>query len=139
MARELRKQGYDKPIVGETVLTSQKVIELAGDLRLGPPLGLERQVDVLQPGLAVRGHDLGAQRRKLRGVGAAERLAADGRGLEQRVAPPHGLARVGVLETYLPAQLSDDELTAFLTGLRAMRRARAAIGSGPRSKKETTA
>lgn len=29
--RELRKQGYDKPIVGETVLTSQKVIELAGD------------------------------------------------------------------------------------------------------------
>jgi branched-chain amino acid transport system substrate-binding protein len=29
--RELRKQGYNKPIVGETVLTSQKVIELAGD------------------------------------------------------------------------------------------------------------
>jgi branched-chain amino acid transport system substrate-binding protein len=29
--RELRKQGYDKPIVGETVLTSQKVIELAGE------------------------------------------------------------------------------------------------------------
>ena len=29
--RELRKQGYDKPIVGETVLTSQKVIELGGD------------------------------------------------------------------------------------------------------------
>src|SRR5438067_2679738 len=29
--RELRKQGYDKPIIGETVLTSQKVIELAGD------------------------------------------------------------------------------------------------------------
>src|SRR5215510_6504367 len=29
--RELKKQGYDKPIVGETVLTSQKVIELAGD------------------------------------------------------------------------------------------------------------
>jgi DNA-binding MarR family transcriptional regulator len=35
------------------------------------------------------------------------------------------------------AQLTDDELTAFLTGLRAMRRARAAVGSGPRSKKET--
>ena len=31
--RELRKQGYDKPIVGETVLTSQKVIELAGRRR----------------------------------------------------------------------------------------------------------
>ena len=28
--RELRKQGYSKPILGETVLTSQKVIELAG-------------------------------------------------------------------------------------------------------------
>jgi branched-chain amino acid transport system substrate-binding protein len=29
--RELKKQGYDKPIVGETVLTSQKVIELGGE------------------------------------------------------------------------------------------------------------
>src|SRR5207248_11581484 len=34
--RELRKQGYDKPIIGETVLTSQKVIELAGDSASGP-------------------------------------------------------------------------------------------------------
>jgi len=33
--RELRKQGVDKPIVGETVLTSQKVIELAGDAANG--------------------------------------------------------------------------------------------------------
>ena len=33
--RELRKQGYDKPIVGETTLTSQKVIELAGDAANG--------------------------------------------------------------------------------------------------------
>ena len=33
--RELRKQGYDKPVVGETVLTSQKVIELAGDAANG--------------------------------------------------------------------------------------------------------
>ena len=33
--RELHKQGYDKPIVGETVLTSQKVIELAGDAANG--------------------------------------------------------------------------------------------------------
>jgi len=33
--RELKKQGYDKPIVGETVLTSQKVIELAGDAANG--------------------------------------------------------------------------------------------------------
>jgi len=33
--RELRKQGYDKPVVGETTLTSQKVIELAGDAANG--------------------------------------------------------------------------------------------------------
>ena len=35
MLRELRKQGYDKPIVGETTLTGQKVIELAGDAANG--------------------------------------------------------------------------------------------------------
>src|SRR5436190_2226383 len=33
--RELKKQGYDKPIIGETVLTSQKVIELAADAANG--------------------------------------------------------------------------------------------------------
>ena len=33
--RELRKQGWDKPIIGETTLTSQKVIELAGDAANG--------------------------------------------------------------------------------------------------------
>jgi len=33
--RELRKQGYDKPIIGETTLTGQKVIELAGDAANG--------------------------------------------------------------------------------------------------------
>ncbi len=35
LLRELRKQGYDKPIIGETVLTSQKVIELAGEAANG--------------------------------------------------------------------------------------------------------
>ena len=35
LLRELRKQSYDKPVVGETVLTSQKVIELAGDASNG--------------------------------------------------------------------------------------------------------
>ncbi|MDQ2962653.1 MAG: ABC transporter substrate-binding protein [Pseudomonadota bacterium] len=35
LLRELRKQGYDKPVVGETVLTSQKVVELAGDAANG--------------------------------------------------------------------------------------------------------
>lgn len=33
--RELRKQGYNKPIIGETTLTGQKVIELAGDAANG--------------------------------------------------------------------------------------------------------
>ena len=33
--RELKKQGYDRPLVGETTLTGQKVIELAGDAANG--------------------------------------------------------------------------------------------------------
>ena len=33
--RELRKQGYDKPIVGETTLANEKVLELAGDAANG--------------------------------------------------------------------------------------------------------
>src|SRR5207248_4899789 len=41
--RELRKQGYDKPIVGETVLTSQKVVELAGDAANGAIRSEERR------------------------------------------------------------------------------------------------
>ena len=35
LLKELRKQGYNKPILGETVLTSQKVIELAGEAANG--------------------------------------------------------------------------------------------------------
>ncbi len=35
IARELRKQGYAKPIVGEATLVSQKAIELAGDAANG--------------------------------------------------------------------------------------------------------
>jgi branched-chain amino acid transport system substrate-binding protein len=35
LLRELKKQGYKKPVIGETVLTSQKVIELAGDAANG--------------------------------------------------------------------------------------------------------
>lgn len=35
LLRELRKQGYDKPIVGETTLMGQKVIDLAGDASNG--------------------------------------------------------------------------------------------------------
>ena len=33
--RELRKQGYDKPIIGETTLVNEKVLELAGDAANG--------------------------------------------------------------------------------------------------------
>jgi branched-chain amino acid transport system substrate-binding protein len=35
LLRELRKQGYDKPVVGETTLANDKVIELAGDAANG--------------------------------------------------------------------------------------------------------
>ena len=35
LLRELKKQGYTKPVIGETVLTSQKVIELASDAANG--------------------------------------------------------------------------------------------------------
>jgi branched-chain amino acid transport system substrate-binding protein len=35
MLREFKKQGYDKPIFGETTLIGQKVIELAGDASEG--------------------------------------------------------------------------------------------------------
>ena len=35
LLRELRKQGYDKPIVGETTLVNEKVLELAGDAANG--------------------------------------------------------------------------------------------------------
>ncbi|MET0344738.1 MAG: ABC transporter substrate-binding protein, partial [Casimicrobiaceae bacterium] len=33
--RELRKQGYDKPIIGESTLTNEKVVELAGEAANG--------------------------------------------------------------------------------------------------------
>jgi branched-chain amino acid transport system substrate-binding protein len=35
LLRELRKQGWSKPIIGETTLTGQKVIDLAGDAANG--------------------------------------------------------------------------------------------------------
>lgn len=33
--KELRKRGYDKPVIGETTLANDKVIELAGDAANG--------------------------------------------------------------------------------------------------------
>src|SRR5881394_957816 len=49
--RELRKQGYDKPIIGETVLTSQKVIELAGDAANGAVAHVGLTADAPDPGI----------------------------------------------------------------------------------------
>jgi branched-chain amino acid transport system substrate-binding protein len=49
--RELRKQGYDKPIVGETVLTSQKVIELAGESANGAVAHVGLTADAPSPGI----------------------------------------------------------------------------------------
>jgi len=49
--RELRKQGYDKPIVGETTLTGQKVIELAGDSANGAVAHVGLTADAPSPGI----------------------------------------------------------------------------------------
>jgi branched-chain amino acid transport system substrate-binding protein len=49
--RELRKQAYDKPIVGETVLTSQKVVELAGDAANGAVAHVGLTADAPAPGI----------------------------------------------------------------------------------------
>jgi branched-chain amino acid transport system substrate-binding protein len=47
--RELRKQGVTKPIVGETTLTGQKVIELAGDAANGAVAHVGLTVDAPSP------------------------------------------------------------------------------------------
>ena len=47
--RELRKQGWTKPIVGETTLTGQKVIELAGDAANGAVAHVGLTVDAPSP------------------------------------------------------------------------------------------
>jgi branched-chain amino acid transport system substrate-binding protein len=47
--REFKKEGYDKPLVGETTLTGQKVIELAGDAANGAIAHVGLTVDAPQP------------------------------------------------------------------------------------------
>jgi len=49
--REIRKQGIAKPIVGETVLTSQKVIELAGEAANGAVAHVGLSVDAPVPAM----------------------------------------------------------------------------------------
>lgn len=46
--RELRKQGWKKPIIGETTLTGQKVIELAGEAANGAQAHVGLTVDAPQ-------------------------------------------------------------------------------------------
>jgi len=46
--RELRKQGWNKPIIGETTLTGQKVIELAGEAANGAVAHVGLTVDAPQ-------------------------------------------------------------------------------------------
>ena len=60
MLRELRKQGYTKPVIGETVLTSQKVIELAGDSANGAVAHVGLTADA--PQASVRKFDEAFQR-----------------------------------------------------------------------------
>ncbi|HEX7441104.1 MAG TPA: ABC transporter substrate-binding protein [Caldimonas sp.] len=49
--RELRKQGWTKPIVGETTLTGQKVIELAGEAANGAIAHVGLTVDAPMPAM----------------------------------------------------------------------------------------
>src|SRR5689334_4707103 len=49
--REFRKQGYDKPLIGETTLTGQKVIELAGEAANGAIAHVGLTVDAPQPAI----------------------------------------------------------------------------------------
>ena len=49
--RELKKQGYDKPIIGETTLTGQKVIELAGEAANGAVAHVGLTPDAPQPAI----------------------------------------------------------------------------------------
>jgi branched-chain amino acid transport system substrate-binding protein len=49
LVRELRKQGYTKPIVGDTTIVNQKVIELAGDAANGVVGHVALTADAPQP------------------------------------------------------------------------------------------
>jgi branched-chain amino acid transport system substrate-binding protein len=58
--RELKKQGYDQPVIGETTLTGQKVIELAGDSANGAIAHVGLTVDAPQP--AIKAFDAAFQK-----------------------------------------------------------------------------
>lgn len=49
LLRELKKQGWNKPVIGETTLVGQKVIELAGDAANGAVAHVGLTVDAPKP------------------------------------------------------------------------------------------
>lgn len=51
LLRELRKQGWNKPIIGETTLTGQKVIDLAGEAANGAVAHVGLTVDAPLPAI----------------------------------------------------------------------------------------
>jgi branched-chain amino acid transport system substrate-binding protein len=51
LLRELKKQGWNKPVIGETTLTGQKVIELAGDAANGAVAHVGLTVDAPMPAI----------------------------------------------------------------------------------------
>ncbi|MES2973897.1 MAG: ABC transporter substrate-binding protein [Pseudomonadota bacterium] len=51
LLRELRKQGWNKPVIGETTLTGQKVIELAGEAANGAVAHVGLTVDAPVPSI----------------------------------------------------------------------------------------
>ncbi len=57
LLRELKKQGWDKPVVGETTLTGQKVIDLAGPAAEGAIAHVGLTVDAPLPGIRKFGTD----------------------------------------------------------------------------------
>ena len=95
--RELRKQGYDKPIVGETTLTSQKVIELAGDAANGATAHVGLTADAPQAGdqEIQRGLPEGIRRqvRSQRAQGLHRDVRRQGGHREDRQVRPEGLCQ----------------------------------------------
>ena len=55
IVREIRKQGYDKPIVGETTIMGQKVIDLAGEAANGVRGHVGLTIDAPVPGIRAFG------------------------------------------------------------------------------------
>ena len=55
LLRELKKQGYDKPVVGETTIMGQKVIDLAGDAANGVKGHVGLTIDAPNPAVRAFG------------------------------------------------------------------------------------